>query len=274
LCPSRLRARLAVPALAWLVLSGCATHPPPLPAALPAQLPGAWLGPLASAPGPGPFRSELRIRISTRNRPQATLNGTLRAILPDTLEIGAQFGPFKPIFALHADADSCELLLHGEARYWIVAREHPDWELMTPAAWAQALEWALCPADLLRRLEPDGPGRMGEDGLWEISGPVRGTPFRVEARVDPRRRSVRGLRVSQSGVLRLEARLGAERRVGEAWIPTELTLRSPKENLVLETELLGPKGSPRSGLRIGPVVRPTGWQAVEGAAILPVPGTP
>lgn len=254
-----------------IVLAGCASQPPPLPAALPSALPGAWLDPLRACGCSGPFRSHLRLQVTAPGHATTTIDGSLRAILPDTLWLTAGIGSFKPLFALLASADSAELLVHPQARYWITPRSAADWDSMSPATWARALHWALCPADLLRQFVPDGPGTMDAD-LWTLEGTVPRDSLRLRIRIDPQTSSVREIRISRSGVERCLARLASMTRVGTTWIPTVLDLRLPRDGFRLQAELLAIKPTARSALALPAFPRPPGWAQVREGEI--VPGAP
>ena len=268
------------PILPWILLSallvfsaGCATHPPPLPAALPSALPEAWLEPMRQSPCPGPMRANLRMEVRAPGQHSTTIEGSLRAILPDTLWLTAQYGPFRPLFALLATADSAEFLIHREARYWILPRTAVGWDSMTPPAWARALDWGLCPSDLLRRFVPDGPGTM-QGNLWEVRGTIPGDSLRLQIRIAPGSASVREIRFLRGGVERLVARMEGETRIGNAWVPAVLDLRLPETDFSLRVEILAVRLLAREQGSVSPFLRPRGWRRVEGGGIVPLPSQP
>jgi hypothetical protein len=264
--------------LAAVWTSGCAHRPPPLPGVTPGELPGAWLDELAAAPCIPGLQARLKMRVDAEGEPAVRVDGTLAAVLPDTLKVTARLGAFRPLFVLHARADSAGLLFHEERAYWISSRGNIDWDRMNPSAWARALQWSLCPQALARELVATGPGRM-EDRIWQVEGTIPGHDGTVRLHVDPRSRAVVGIDLLEDKDLVARARLRNYRYLGEFWIPTlvDLEVPQPQGRLELRVEILAP------GLRDGrdfgevPMLRPPGWTQVHpdrapSIHVAPLPG--
>jgi hypothetical protein len=217
--------------------------------------------------------ASLRIRLEPQDGPGVTIDGTLRAILPDTLALSARLGIFRPSFALRADADSAELLLHDERRFWVTARGDEDWEALNPSAWARALAWALCPADLLDRLdglEPVG----GDDRIRRVRGRLRGSPYLAELGIERRTPRMVSLRILTGEIVVMELRQRDFRHVGDAWIPGLVEMRMPRQHLSARIEIIG--GSTDRPGRLPSVerLRPPGWAPVgPGEVLSPVPSS-
>ncbi len=254
-----LAAGLAAVTLA--LAAGCAAHQRPLPPVAPGEMPGAWLTPLGEASCPPRFEAKVRLDLKTGDGKGGAMDGTLRASLPDTLRLNARIGAFRPAFALFADADSCELLLHGDAAYWITPRGRVDWAGMNPSAWARGLDWAICPSTLIRQLEPDGPGTTVQ-GIWRIAGTIRGTPWQVELGIDPRRRRVRQLVIASEGTVLLTARMRRYQRFHGVDVPVDFDLEAPQEGLVVRAELYDWRAIGASDLHSTGMLRPAGWRPV------------
>lgn len=256
------------------LLAGCATRPPALPAVVPSELPGAWLEPLSKLPCPDPFRARLRIRIEAEGAPGFTADGSLVADAPRSLRLQARIGAFRPLFALIARADSCELLLHDESRYWVVPASPADWDRMDPAAWTQALYWALCPAGLYSELETDGPGKVSRTG-WELEGRLRGTPHRFRLRLDPDRSALKELRIlGPAGEERLTAILGRPQKLKDAWLPRTLDLSFPSGGLRLKVEVNGLRVVSQEEAGQGDLIYPAGWEEIGPEGLQPGLGRP
>ena len=253
---------------AAVLFGGCANFPPPLPVVSPAELPGAWLEAIAAQSPPPPIEARVRRRVRIQEQPAGNLDGMLRMVCPDTVSLSARLGAFRPVFALAADRDSAALWLHEVGRYGVGPRSAPDWERLDPAAWATALTWLIHPADLLRRLEPDGPGRL-EEAIWTVGGILRDTPWRAALRIDTRTRTLAGLQIERSGepILVLEA--ARPRAWNGFWLAERFDLRSPRDGLSLQITRLG-IGSWHDGERRMPRRgRPVGWSTVNsGDSIL------
>jgi hypothetical protein len=220
---------------------------------------------------PAAFSASIRIRIEPKDGPGATIDGTLRAILPDTLALTARLGVFRPAFALRADADSAELLLHDERRYWVTARRDEDWETFNPSAWARALAWALCPADLLDRLDGIEP-LGGDDRVRRVRGHFRGSPYVAELGVERRPPRLASLRILAGETVVLELLQRDFRHMGDAWVPGLVEMRMPRQGLSARVEIIG--GSTGRPDRPPAVerLRPPGWEpAGPGATFLPQP---
>jgi hypothetical protein len=220
---------------------------------------------MAAEPCPGPFSARLRIRVEIPEQPDATLEGKLEAIPPDTLRLTARLGAFRPAFVLLANADSCELLVHETARYSVAPRTAPDWEAMNPAAWAEALLWALCPRELFRRLRPDGPGRV-DSGVWTVTGKIAGSPWKVQAALHVRTRSLVAIDLSQGGPALARVACGRHSSAGGTWLPGRLEVSRASDRLVLRVERLsagslGPGEAPAVA-----ILRPRGWAREPAAA--------
>jgi hypothetical protein len=267
--PSRIRHRrapaplLRLGALSAIALWGCAPRPPALPGVRPADLPEAWLSELGAAPCPGGLEARLRMRVEVPGEPGVRIDGTLKARLPDSLRVTAKLGVFRPLFVLHARADSCGLLFHEEKAYWVTSRDEPDWRRMNPSAWARALGWALCPQSLARGLETDDPGRMeGRD--WVVEGTMPGESGRMRMRVDPESRSVVGVELLDPELV-ARAELRGHRFLGEHWIATRVDLEVPRAEgrLRLQVELQGPGELGPGAVGDIPMLRPPGWAHVD-----------
>jgi hypothetical protein len=215
--------------------------------------------------------ASIRIRLEPRDGPGVTIDGTLRAIPPDTLALSARLGIFRPSFALRADADSAELLLHDERRFWVTARGDEDWEALNPSAWARALAWALCPADLLDRLDGVQPAG-GDDRIRRVRGRLRGSPYLAELGLERRTLRLVSLRILTGETLVLELRQRNFRHVGDAWIPGLVEMGMPRYGLSARVEIIG--GSTDRPDRPPAVdrLRPPGWAPVSpGEVLFPKP---
>ncbi|MCA9726513.1 MAG: hypothetical protein KC729_02455 [Candidatus Eisenbacteria bacterium] len=257
--------KLVLAVLAVILASGCAHRPPPLPGVPPSDLPDAWLQELRAQPCPGRLQARLRMRIEAPGEPGVRVDGSLKTSFPDTLKVSARLGAFRPLFALQARADSCELLLHEERAFWVTTRAKPDWDRMDPAAWVQALEWALCPGQLAADLRGADAGRM-ERGIWIVEGGLVGQPGRARLEVDPRSRSIVGIELLDPDVV-VRAELHDYHTFDDsAWLPTRIDLEVPQPDgrLRLRLEMLGLRGL--SAQEIGEVTlpRPSGWTEVRG----------
>jgi hypothetical protein len=220
---------------------------------------------------PEALSASIRIRLEPQDGPGVTIDGTLRAIPPDTLALSARLGIFRPSFALRADADSAELLLHDERRFWVTARGDEDWEALNPSAWARALAWALCPADLLDRLDDVEPAG-GDDRIHRVRGHLRGSPYLAELGLDRRTPRLVSLRILAREIVVLELRQRGFRHLGDAWIPGLIEMRMPRQGLSARVEIIG--GSTDRPDRPPAVerLRPPGWAPVgPGEVFFPVP---
>lgn len=269
------RPRLRITAglgVAAVLLAGCATSPPPLPQAAPGELPQAWLKPLAAEPCPGPLKTRVHLRIETPDQPGVNLDGTLKMRPPSSLRLSGRIGVFRPIFDLLANRDSCELLVHEPRRFWITPRGAPEWRSMNPSAWVEVLGWALCPGSLVRRLLPDGPGRV-EDRIWRVAGAISETPYRVELRIDPRSRSVTEIRIAGGNGEAVLARLGGYRWFRGAWMPRVLDLFAPGDGgtLHLRADLVGLQAVDPAEVGEPSLVRPPGWAPAGEREPIPFP---
>ncbi len=259
----------------WLsvLAPGCGPRPPALPPVTPDQLPSVWLDSLSVRSCPDPLRARLVLRVEPRDQSAVTLDGTLNAVLPDTMQLGVRLGAFRPLFALRADADSCQILVHGESAYWTTSRNAPHWGVMNPSAWVTALGWALCPRDLYMSLEPDGPGRI-ERGRWHLRGRLAGTPFEARLEVDVSNGSLVSLQVFEGDRTLLEAGITRYLNSASGWVPTRIDLDAPVEGIRvrIHAESLGRWSAGR--LEQDLILRPPGWQRVSGRLSLPAPGPP
>jgi hypothetical protein len=236
--------------------------------------------PPPARPGPGgelrqtcpeALSASIRIRLEPEDGAGVTIDGTLRAILPDTLALSARLGIFRPSFALRADADSAELLLHDERRFWVTARGDEDWEALNPSAWARALTWALCPADLLDRLDGVEPAG-GDDRIRRLRGSLRGSPYLAELGLERRTPRLVSLRILSGEIVVLELRQRDFRHIGDAWVPGLVEMRMPRQRLSARVEIIG--GSTGRPDHPPPVerLRPFGWAPVgPGEVFFPVP---
>jgi len=246
-----------------LVLSGCAARRPALPAVPSRELPGAWLRLLADRPCPDPFWARLRLRLEVPGQPGVTLEGMLRAQAPDTLRLTARLGPFRPVFALLANPDSAQILLHDAGEFWLVPRAVPDWAAMDPAAWSEALSWALCPARLLQRFEAEGPGNVA-GSRWSVAGRLRGTPWGAALTMDTRTGALLSARVRGGEAVAFELTAGRHGSVGGAWLPGRMEIRRPLDGLAINIERVA--GGKQDPGEITPrdLVRPPGWSELRG----------
>jgi hypothetical protein len=260
---------LVAAGLALLSVLACTGRPPPnlLPS------PGES-GPEAELRRTCPvaFSARVRIRLEREDGPGVTIDGTLRAIPPDTLALSARLGIFRPSFALRADADSAELLLHDARRFWVSARGDEDWVAFNPSAWARALAWALCPADLCEHLDGIEPAG-GDDRVRRVRGRLRGSPLLAELDLDRRRPRLVHLRILTADAVVLELRQQEFHHFGDAWIPGVIELRMPRQGLSARVEIIG--GSTSAFDRPPEVerLRPPGWAPVSpGEPLFPLPG--
>ncbi len=261
-------------ALLLLGLSGCARLPAPLPSATPEQLPDAWLAPLRERPCPETLKANLRCRVVGKDASPVTVDGTLLLLGPDTLQVNGSYGPFRPLFALAADRDSAELLVHEQRRFWTVPRSSIDWALFNPAALARALAWSICPADLLARFQPRDKGRM-EQGLWRVSGRATDLPYEVRLGINPEHAMLEEIRFLDGDEEILGARLLDPTRAGTHWMPSRVELRTGRDGPALQIEILRPRSADRGRDHLSARIRPPGWIAVgmEGMPLdLPPPG--
>jgi hypothetical protein len=259
---------LVAAGVALLSLLGCAGRRPAV--SLP---PTAGVGPEAELRRvcPAAFAASVRIRLEPEDGPGATIDGMLRAILPDTLALSARLGIFRPAFALRADADSAELLLHDARRFWVTARPDEDWEALNPSAWARALAWALCPADLFARLDGVEPAG-GDDRVRRVRGRLRGSPYLAELDLDRHAPRLVRLRILTGQSLVMELRQLQFRHLGDAWIPGVIEMRMPQHRLSARIEIIG--GSTSLPDRPPEVdrLRPPGWApAGPGETVFPLP---
>lgn len=272
----RLRRKLRFTILSMIVvwlsalLPGCSTRPPALPPVTPDQLPSVWLDSLSARACPDPLRARLVLRVEPRDGSAVTLDGTLNAAPPDTMQVGVRLGAFRPLFALRADADSCQILVHGESAYWTTPRGSPDWGVMNPSAWVTALGWALCPRDLYTSLEPEGPGRI-EKGRWHLRGRLAGTPFTASLEVDVSNGSLVSLQVFDKDRTLLDAGIARFLTSASGWVPTRIDLDAPVEGIririYVENLAQWDAGSPEQGV----ILRPPGWRRVRDRLPLPTP---
>ncbi len=253
---------LAITAVAGL-LTGCVTTPPPLPTVRADQLPASWVEIMQEEACAPPFSARVRLRVDPPDRSAVRLDGTLRATLPDTVRLSGKVGVFRPVFQLVSAEGQSELLIHDERSYWIVPSDRPDWNRMNPAAWRQAIEWSLCPARIFQNLD-DADGARLDEGVWNVSGRLRGSPFDVDIAVDPKRRSVLALRLREGEVLHMEASLFDHEFVGGAWVAqrTEFRLQTPGGPLEMDVELVGPSEIDRGEFEGKGLVRPPNWREV------------
>ncbi|MEZ4651265.1 MAG: hypothetical protein R3E97_21235 [Candidatus Eisenbacteria bacterium] len=244
-------------------LTGCATTPPPLPAAYPDELPSAWLDALETGPCVSSIDARVRLRIDPPDGGAVNLDGDLRASLPDTLRLSGKVGVFRPVFQFVTVAGFSELLLHDARSYWIVPSDEPDWELMNPAAWRKAILWSLCPQSLLHTFRADDRGTM-TGRVWTVSGTLVGTPYAVSLDIEPRSRSVRAIRLRSGAEELLTADLGQYRFVEGAWVPQRaaLRIRQPDGMTEVVIELVGASGLGVGALEGKGLVQPPGWDPV------------
>lgn len=262
--------RLVVTAvgLALLAVLGCTGRRPP-----PAVPPPGWAEPERNLRPACPVAvsASLRIRLEPQDGPGMTIDGTLRAILPDTLALTARLGVFRPAFALRADADSAELLLHDQRRYWVTARPDEDWEALNPSAWARAFAWALCPADLLDRLDGIEPAG-GDDRVRRVRGRLRGSPYVAELGVERRPPRLVSLRLLAGETVVLELRQRDFRHMGDAWVPGLVEMRMPRQGLSARVEFIGGSAGRPDHPPAVERLRPPGWEPVgPGEVFLPLP---
>ena len=257
---------LSVPVL--LLVTGCATSPPPLPSARPEALPDAWLGPLRAAPCVASVDARVRLRIDPPDQRAVQLDGDLRAVLPDTLRLSGKVGVFRPVFQFVTVAGFSELLLHDAQSFWIVPSDSPDWELMNPAALRRAILWSLCPQSILHSFRPDGRGSMS-GRTWTVTGELSGTPYRLELAIEPRSRSVREISLGTATEELLRARLSDYAFLGEAWVPrrAELRIRQPEGPTEITIELVGASELESGALEGKGLVQPPGWRPAERLGI-------
>ena len=246
-----------------VLLLGCATTPPPLPAAYPDELPEVWLDALESGPCVASIDARVRLRIHPPDRAAVNLDGNLRASLPDTLRLSGKVGVFRPVFQFVTVAGYSELLLHDARAFWIVPSDEPDWETMNPAAWRRAILWSLCPQSLLRTFRPDDRGSMS-GRLWTVSGTLVGTPYAVTLDVEPKSRSVRSIRLENAGDELLTAELGDYRFLEDAWVPqrASLRIRQPDGMTEITIELVGASNLAPGALEGKGLIQPAGWEPV------------
>lgn len=244
------------------LLAGCAAAPPPLPPVAPEALPGAWIDLIAAEPPPPPFESRLRIRVEVPGQPAGSLDGVLRVACPDTLALSARLGAFKPVFALASDADSAALWLHDAGQYGVAPRTRPDWERLDPAAWAAAITWLICPAGLVRSLEPDGPGTI-DARAWKISGRVAGAPWRFHLQIDLKARALSAVTIEDSLGPRVTLRASRWQLWRGRWVAEDLQIRSPRDGLSLEVSRLTIGPWDRARRTLPPRGRPAGWSILR-----------
>lgn len=191
------------------------------------------------------------------------VDGTLAAQIPDTLKVTARLGAFRPLFVLHARADSAGLLFHEERAYWISSRDRVDWDRMNPSAWALALQWSLCPQALARELDTTDAGRM-EGRIWQIDGSIPGHSGTVRLHIDPGSRSIVGIDLID-GDLVARAELRNYRFVGTIWLPMRIDLEvpQPQGRLEMRVELHAPRVRDEGDFGEVPMLRPSGWSEVR-----------
>lgn len=251
-----------------LLFAGCAASSPPLPAARPEELPAAWLDAIARRPCPTPFEAQLRLRVDTPGRTPVTLDGRLE-VARGALQLEARYGAFRPIFVLSADADTAQLLVHGERALWAEPRAATD-DLRRggPAAWARCLDWSLCTRNLLEGFRPDGPGTIsGSD--WVVSGSIAGTSLRMALRVDPNRGEIRSFELRDRDLPLLEGRLTRSHTFGAAFVPTRIQLRLIEPDTRMDVELT--RLRPLETVRPRPSL-PRGWHRAEALDLHPAEG--
>jgi hypothetical protein len=261
--------RAGAAGLALFLAAGCAGRPRPI--LLPP--PGSAETVAEMRRGcPSAVSASVRIRLEPEGRSGVTINGTLRAILPDTLALSARLGVFRPFFALRADADSAELLLHDARQFWVTARADEDWRALNPSAWARALAWALCPADLLDRL--DGLEPSGGDGrIRRVRGRLRGSPFLAELGIERRTARLVSLRLAEGTAVVLELKQQGFHRYGDVWIPGVVELRMPRHGLSAAVEILKASTSRPDRPPAVERLRPPAWGPVApGEPLFTLPG--
>jgi hypothetical protein len=238
-------------------------HGSPGPAVLPPA--GPWIRSLGEHPCAGPFRGHLRLRIQAAQGRPLGLDGALSAAPPETLRLSARVGPFRPVLALLAGADSCELLLHDQAAYWITPRGRPDWERMDPSAWATALGWALAPSRLLAAFRPEtelafSAGLAWCEGTLAGTGQEGGEPLHLRAGLEPGTGRLKEFRVRAAGADLVVGTLDRYRKVAGGEVPTSLQVDMPGLKWGLHAELRDMVAlRDRVSLREG-FPRPPGWR--------------
>ncbi len=263
----RRRGMRAAAGLALLLGLACAHRPRPEP--LPPSVAGRPEVDLRRN-CPAQFAARTRIHFAPEDGPGVTLDGNLQLILPDTVALSARLGVFRPVFALRADADSAELLLHDTRRYWVSARGDEDWGAINPSAWARALAWALCPADLYDRLDAIAPAG-GDEQVRIVQGRLRASPYRVQLALERQRSRLVRLRFLVGDTLVLELRPQGFRRHGSAWIPEVVDLRAPRPGLSARIEIIGGTTSRPDRPPAVERLRPPGWAPVGlGDSLLPL----
>ena len=269
--------------------AGCASRPAPLPAVRPETMPDAWIDLLIAAPCPATLEARVAMRVDAPDQPGVNLDGTLKFAGSGAsgedglLKLDARLGVFRPIFNLIAKGESAQLLIHEERATWVTPRDEPDWDGMNPSAWAAAVGWALCPAALLRELEPEGAGRVQGD-TWSVQGRLPsgsnrpgtsgdGDGLRVEIRVDRTDRSVEAIRLEGAAGAAVTASLESYRYFGDAWIPTvvHLSLPQPEGRLELRAILKGVHTPDPEVLDRIEILEPPGWIQVTEPMALPIP---
>lgn len=255
--------------LAVLLVAGCARGPHP--ALLPSPGAGDPVGELRRT-CPAAISARVRIRLEPEKGTGITIDGTLKAILPDTLSLSARLGIFRPFFALRADADSTELLLHEARHFWVTARTDEDWRGLNPSAWARVLAWALCPADLLDRLDGIRPAG-GDERIRTVRGRLRGSPFEAELGVERRVPRLASLRVLEGETVVMEMRQRDFRHVGDAWVPRIVETRMPRHGLTARIEIIDVSASRPDPPPAVERTRPPGWDPVHpGEPFFVLPG--
>jgi hypothetical protein len=220
---------------------------------------------------PSVISAAVRIRVEPQTGPGATIDGTLHAILPDTLVLSGRLGVFHPLFALRADADSAELLLHDAKRYWVSARADEEWSQLNPSAWARVLGWALCPGDLLARLDDVRPSG-GDARIRYLTGRLRASPYLAELGFERRSSQLVLLRIRDGDSLVLESRQRDFRRRGRATLPGVMEMQIPPQSLSIRVELLRVDTSRSSHSPETGRLRPAGWTpALPGELLFSIP---
>jgi hypothetical protein len=228
------------------------------------------------------------------------MSGQLRADLPAQLRLGAHYGAIGPVFALLANADSCELLFHRERLYWTSARDAPDWRRLNPSAWVRAVEWALSPASLIHsiRFDSDGampsagadttaktdgpagagrgeaaddgtpngvdPGQPAEDRLWSRSGKVAAAGLGILLRGEPGSRLLKDVSLWDGPEPLLTIRFESYFQREGGPLPRKLAIFSPRDHLRVDLEIQGWEAA--SAMDEPPTpLRPPGWLPVGPA---------
>ncbi len=194
-----------------------------------------------------------------------TMSGQLRFDFLRQIRLGAHYGAIGPVFALLADRDSCELLFHREKRYWLSARDEPDWGRLNPAAWTRAVEWALAPASLVQEIEFEsaGPATGHEgSGAWARSGRLRASGLGIRLRGDAGSGALQDVSLWDGVDPILSIRFESYDRRDEALLPRKLSIYSPRDRLRVDLEILG-WAPEEPGGEAASMLRPEGWLPVR-----------